>query len=487
MLLRAILLLAMSSAAWGAGVTLDLNLDMSIEEIRYDPLLSSQDAVINYIDSSWEEVENISQDLDSFQSLDLSHANGRIGIMLESTSNELYGIYSNGQLNAITINPDGSQLLSTYPFTGSSLSDYGLRNGAPYVLDTLNDTILEWNVNHWDDIKVSQNLPDGHYYSAVPYSNGYLITTADRQLDDEETEVDESKEEPAVPTMLWDAGDATQEVPIIGQVSDSKYINTPDGALQIYSENLSTYTGHWLGNSEADFTINVNAVDYPLIHSATTSAGTFIAFYNSEGISIMFWLAAGSPSGQGIEVPQGMKAFYGCFSANNKAFCMLNVESLGFALYEMENGEFILDTQLNEAISGKNINGIYSIGNNRYISAFYKGVSGSHSYLYLASGEEVTTVFEATISSSQGEYFLLPSSQEGMFYWIGANTGSTKIYKAEASGDFTFKRNLDSIVPIESPAEESSGGGSGSMPTYLLAMLLMLLFPRVRWRQVSGV
>lgn len=301
MFFRAILLLAISSATWGAGVTLDLNLDMSIEEISYDPLLSTEDAVINYINSSWEDVENISQDLDSFQSLDLSHANGRIGIMLESTSNELYGIYSNGQLNAITINPDGSQVLSAYPSIGSSLSDYALRNGVPYVLDALNDTILEWNVNSWNDIHVSQNLPDGHYYFAVPYSNGYLITTADRQIDDEETEVDESEEEPAVPTMLWDAGDATQEVPIIGQVNDSKYINTPDGALQIYSENLSTYTGHWLGNSEDDFTINVNAVDYPFIHSATTTVGTFIAFNNIEGASIMFWLAAGSSLGQELK------------------------------------------------------------------------------------------------------------------------------------------------------------------------------------------
>jgi hypothetical protein len=407
--------------------------------------------------------------------------------MLESASYDLYALYSDGQLNTVAINTVGSQVKSIYPVTENGIHDYGLRNGVPYILDTVGDTILEWNINYWNDTQVSQNLPDGHYYSAVPYSSGYLITAADKQIDDPKTvDVDESKIEPAVPTMLWDAGDATQEVPIIGSVSDSKYIKTPNGTLQFFSENLSTYTGHWLDNNEPDFTVGVNSVDYPYVHSATTNTGTFITFYNDKGISVMFWLAAGSSVGQAIEIPEGMKSFYGCYTANSKAFCMLNVESLGFALYEMEDGEFVLDTQLNEALSGKNINGIYAIGNNRYISAFYSGSSGSHSYLYLANGKEVEVVLEADINSNQGEYFFLPSAQEGLYYWISTNTGSTKIYKAEASGDFAFERNLDSIVRIESPAEESSGSGSGSMPIYLLAMLLILLIPSFKSRPLSN-
>lgn len=164
----------------------------------------------------------------------------------------------------------------------------------------------------------------------------------------------------------------------------------------------------------------------------------------------------------------------------------MNVDGLGFTLYEMEGGEFVLDTQLNEIVSGKTINGIYSIGGNRYISAFEKRLSGNRAYLYLANGEEVAQIYQTAISTTQEVFFLLPSKQEvGLFYWVGLNASSTIIYKAEASGDFTFKRNLDSIVPIESPVEESSSGGSGSMPTYLLAMLFMLLLPSVRWRQVS--
>ena len=232
--------------------------------------------------------------------------------------------------------------------------------------------------------------------------------------------------------------------------------------------------------------VNVNSVDLPHVHSAKTNTGTFIMFYG-DVLSTAFWLQSAPMSVKAVKFPQNLKSFSGCTSVNNQAFCMFNVEGLGYALYEMVDGEFVLDTQLNEAFSGKHINGIYAVGEKRYISAFYDGVTGSRSYLYLADSEGVKRLYSHEVANSQSQFFIKPSILEGTFYWISQVLGETLIYKAEASGDFTFKRNLDSIVPIESPAEESSGGGSGSMPTYLLAMLLMLLFPRVRWRQVSGV
>ena len=488
MFLRAILLLAMSSTTWGAGVTIDVDIDVSIEEIRYEPVVTD-DMSTGYIDSTWLDVEGERQALDAFQYLTINHPNTRIGNLRESPDRELNALYMNGLLNAIRINEDGSQVLGVYPPIENAIGSYGmLLNGVPYVLDTENNLIWQWETDYWMDLSASKEMPAGEYVAVTPYGNGYLLST---DSNDEAT--------------LWYVGGTTQAggsplaLSTVSWPSESGLVYTSLGYLQIFSENLSSYTGHWLGAGKSDFQIDVNAVDFPYYQTAIASTGIFINFYSSNNFQF-YWLPSSdeldSPEMMPIELPNNWRTFNGCFTAYPKIFCVFNVQDVGFSLYELEGGEFVLDSQLNEAVSGKTINGVYSVGKNRFISAYYNGTSGNYSYLYSINEDGIETTMKVSRSSLDDPYYIHPSSYElGQFYWVGKGVGATNIYKAEASGDFAFDRNLDSIVPIESPVEGSSAegssgggsGGSGSMPTYLLAMLFMLLLPSVRWRQVSGV
>lgn len=450
MFFRVISLFIMSSTALGAIV----------------PVVTD-DMSTGFVDSSWLDVDGDQQALDSFQSLTIDHSGSQIGALLESPDRELNILYMNDMLNAITVNEDGSQLLGVYPTIENAIGTYGISSsGAPYILDTESDVIWQWETDYWMDLSTLKNMPSGDFVSTIPYAGGYLLST---ESNEEET--------------LWHVGNVTQQVSSVSWPAKSNFLYTSIGILQLYNENLTSYTGNWIGTGKSDFVIDVNFVDYPYVYSAATSTGTFLHFYNKEKFKLI-WLSSESSLTKNIELPKNWRRFYGCFTSYPKAFCILDMEDVGLSIYELENGEFILDTQLNEAFSGKTINGIYSIGKNRFISAHYSGASGNYSYLYSINEEGVETTMEVSRSSVEEPYYIFPSNfEEGAFYWIGKGFGETNIYKAEASGNFIFDRNLDSIVPIVS-AEDGSSGGSGTMPVYLLVMLLMLLRPGVRWRQI---
>ena len=481
---RVIFLLLFSSAAWGAGVTLDLNLDIEIEEIRYideesgdanSSVTSSLE--MDYIASSWYEIEATKQGLDSFQAITVNHSNSRAGVLYELPNREIEILYKDNTLNVIELNVDGSQNVGIYPEIPNDIESYGLLNGVPYILDIEADTIWQWDTDYWKDLAATQSLPAGEYQSVLSYGSNYLLSTED--------ETDGG---------LWQVGLTNQQLSNVTWPSNSSLMWTSIGLLQFYKGSSNEVVGHWLESNAVDFTLGLNVDDYPFVHGTATDGGIMLAFYGEEPLKL-FWLPT-NPSANNsiseIEISFNWRSFNWCHSDYPKVFCVMDVQNLGYALYELVDGEFVLDSILNEAFSGKSINGIYAVGEHRFISAYYNGVGDDRSYLYAVNGSGVETIMSVERSSTDEPYYFLPSRDEGVFYWVGKELGSTQLYKGYVSGDFIFKRNAETPQQVENPVEESndsseSSAGGGSMPTYLLAMLLILLIPRVRSNRVSGV
>ncbi|MEH6346932.1 MAG: hypothetical protein V7785_17695 [Bermanella sp.] len=484
MLFRVIFLLFFSSAALSAGVTIDVDLEMTIDQIEYvnvepdnadSPVTSS--IVTDHIASSWNNIEATKQGLDSFQAITVTHPNSRAGVLVELSNREIEILYKDNTLNVIELNVDGSQDIGIYPEIPNDFESYGLLNGVPYILDIEADTIWQWDTDYWRDLAATQTLPAGEYQSVLSYGSNYLLSTEDE-----------------IEGGLWQVGLTNQQLSNVTWPSNSSLIGTPIGLLQFYKGSANEVVGHWLESNAGDFTLGLNIDDYPFVRGTATDGGIMLAFYGAEPLKL-FWLPT-NPSANNsiseIEIPFNWRSFNWCHSAYPKAFCVMDVQDVGYALYEVIDGEFVLDSILNEAFSGKSINGIYAIGEHRFISAYYNGVGDDRSYLYAVNGTGVEMIMSVERSSTDDPYYLLPSRDEGIFYWIGKELGRTQLYKGYASGDFIFKRNVDASQQVDDPVEESddsseSSGGGGSMPSYLLAMLLMLLIPRVRSYPVSGV
>ena len=481
---RVIFLLLFSSAALGAGITIDVDLQMTIDEIEYvdaepdgtDSSVTSSIAM-EHIASSWNEIEATKQGLDSFQAITVNHSNSRAGVLVELSNREIEILYKDNTLNVIELNVDGSQDVGIYPEIPNDIESYGLLNGIPYILDVEADTIWQWDTDYWRDLAATQSLPAGEYQSVLSYGSNYLLSTED--------ETDGG---------LWQVGLTNQQLSTVTWPNDSSMIWTSAGFLQFYDGGLNELVAHWLGGNKSDFTVSLDKDLYPFVYGTATDSGTILTFYGNNSVNLT-WLSTGSSAELEVfemVLPKNLRSFNWCYGAYPKAFCVMNMQDVGYALYEVVEGEFVLDSILNEAFSGKSINGIYAIGEHRFISAYYNGVGGDRSYLYAVNGTGVETIMSVERSSTDDPYYILPSRDEGVFYWVGKELGSTQLYKGYASGDFIFKRNVeapqqvDDVVAESNDTSEGSGGG-GSMPIYLLAMLLMLLTPRVRSNRASGV
>lgn len=482
---RVIFLLFFSSAALSAGVTIDVgDIGVTIDQIEYpnvepdgtgSPVTSS--IVTDHIASSWDSIESNKKGLDLFQAITINHPNSHAGVVVELLNREINLVYKNNSLNIIKLNTNGSQDIGIYPEISNDIESYGLLNGVPYILDIEADTIWQWDTDYWRDLAATQTLPAGEYQSVLPYGNNYLLST--------EHDTDGG---------LWQVGLTNQQLSGVTWPSDSSLIGTSIGFLQIYDGGLNELVAHWLGGNKSDFTVSLDRGVYPFVYGTATGSGTILTFYGNNSVSL-FWLSTGSSTELemfGIELPKNLRSFNWCHGAYPRAFCVMDVQDVGYALYEVIDGEFVLDSILNEAFSGKSINGVYAIGEHRFISAFYNGVGDDRSYLYAVNGDGVEAIMNVERSSTDDPYYLLPSRDEGIFYWVGKELGNTQLYKGYVSGDFIFKRNVDASQQVDNPVEENNdssegSGGGGSMPTYLLVMLLMLLIPRVRSYRVSGV
>ncbi len=461
MLLRAVLLCALSPLAFGAGITIELDTQISIGSVIYT---ENDDGWINH--------DSAKKGLDSFQEVSISHPDVISGGLYEKDDLSLDLLIKDGHLTRKTISRNGYQSTLDYPAIQNDFTRYGLMDGVPYLLDIESDTIWQWDVDYWRDLKNSLGLPDGEYDDLYAIGNHYLLSMTDE-----------------VNGGVWEIGLTKQKVSDVSLSEDSAFFFTPQGFLQLYKNRDNIFESQWLIGNNPNFIVPLNYDDFPNIAAASSASGTVFNFYSQQYFQLL-WLSYDNTLPTYIDVPLGANEINGCLSSYPRAFCFFETEALGYALYEIIDGEFVLDTLLESSIGDLGIINIHAVGEHRFISAVTRGSLPNTHYLFSVNDAGTEVILEADVDADREFYSIFPSRDPSVFYWLGRETGKTQLYKAKVSGSVEFKRNVEpaeqqgKITDEEANVDESqvedddSDDGIGSLPVSLSLLLLMLLIPR---------
>ncbi len=463
MFLRVVLLGALSSTAFGAGVSIELDAQVVLESIDYTAPI-------------WIDHDDHKKGLSSFQEFTIIHPDVKAGTIIEQENQSLDVLYNDDHLTRVTISLGGYKTVKDYPQINNDVSSYGLMNGVPYLLDKTDDTIWQWDENYWKSLKTSLDLPSGDYNSVFAFGGSYILSVEDE-----------------LNGGLWEIGLTNQKLSDVNMADGVSLAYTPQGWLQIYTDEQNNYQGNWL-NDNSDFYFNLSFSEFPYFRYAASYSGTVLNFTGERYIQ-PYWLPANSSLPVPLILPEGWRAHKGCYSSAQRAFCIIAVGEQDYGLYEVIDGELILDTQLDQTINDLIVVNIRAVGEHRFISAESRSESSSTFYLLSASSAGTDTIFEADVEPQNGYYFILASRDPSVFYWVGKEEGKTPIYKAGVTGDLVFKRNVEPAQDEEIiqdgknlednqnlSVDSDSEDGIGSFPASLILLMFVLLFPRFKRR-----
>ncbi len=438
--------------------------------------------------TSWEEVSVNAYGLDSIERLNIPFNGERAGIILEQANKELNILYTSSHLNKITISLDGSSEEVAYPAINNEFNHYGLIEGVPYILDQLNNTLWKWDVDYWKDLGAGVDLPNGEFNGLYSWGNQTYISTED-----------------SIDGGVWKIGLDLQQVSTIPFSPGVRLFQTINGLLQVYGNDDGEYIFNWFDQYKEDLIVDVNPLEFPSVTAMSSSSGTYFSFRNSDSFR-PYWLSADSASFELLQFPLDTTYFSGCYSSFPRVFCILgNLES-GLSMYELVDGEFVLDSYLGEQLKNTSIGAVHAVGENRFISGRTEGDIYYKYHLFSVTKNGVFEIVNEEAQSHGDVYYLYPSRELGVFYFVGSMEGDVQLYKGVAAGDLTFKRllepqseidenpidpkNLDEGGDVnpedenESESESESEIGIASLQSYLLMMLIALLILPIRNREV---
>jgi len=459
MLLRAVLLCALSPLAFGAGVTIELSNQVSIGNVIYT---ENDDGWINH--------DSAKKGLDSFQEVSISHPDVISGVLYEKDDLSLDLLIKDSHLTRKTISRNGYQSTLDYPAIQNDFTRYGLMDGVPYLLDVESDTIWQWDVDYWRDLNNSLGLPNGEYDDLYVIGNHYLLSMTDD-----------------VNGGIWQIGLTQQKISDVSLAEDSSFFFTPQGFLQLYKNSDGIFESQWLIGNNPEFFIPLNYDDFSYAGATASSSGTIFNFLSQQYFQLL-WLSYDNTLPTYLDLPLGWSGFNGCFSSYPRAFCFVKTEALDYALYEVIDGEFVLDTMLDPSIAGLGIVNIHAVGEHRFITAVTYGSYPKTFSLLSVSGTGTEVILEASVDEDGEFYSIMPSRDPSVFYWLGRETGKTQLYKAKVSGGVDFKRNVepadqqgkhtDGEANLDGSPDDDSDDGIGSLPVFSSLLLLLLLIPR---------
>jgi len=459
MLLRAVLLCALSPLAFGAGVTIELSNQVSIGSVVYTEN-----------DEGWINHDSAKKGLDSFQEVSISHRDVISGVLYEKDDLSLDLLIKDSHLTRKTISHNGYQSTLDYPAIQNDFTRYGLMDGVPYLLDVESDTIWQWDVDYWRNLKGPLNLPDGEYDDLYAIGSHYFLSMTGN-----------------LNGGIWKIGLTKQKLSDVSSAEDSAFFFTPAGFIQLYTNSQSIYKSHLLISSNLENRIPLNYELFPFFYASVSSSGTLFDFFGEEYFQLL-WLSYDGTRPNYIELPLGWISYKRCVSSYQRAFCFIETEEHGYALYEVIDGEFILDTKLDQSIEDFGIVNIYAIGEHRFISVMTRGDYPKTFSLLSVNNMGTEVILEADVDAEGEFYSIVPSRDPSVFYWLGRETGKTQLYKAKVSGSVDFKRNVepadqqgkntDGEANLDGSSDDDSDDGIGSLPVYSSLLLLLLLIPR---------
>ncbi len=224
-------------------------------------------------------------------------------------------------------------------------------------------------------------------------------------------------------------------------------------------------------------------------NSAFTDDGVLLSTYGS-GNRELIWYSFADNSIKKVYEPEVAEELKRCSShSTSEIHCMFQTGPSELAIYKLDEGIFQLDSVFSFNDESIDLNGVYLFsiyGQTRIIQLLLEEYS---SYLLelspfnsrvLSNTPDGHQHFSLGLNSSGSKHYFVRSSEVGMEinrYDIEGNTEITPLVTEDEYPEYRVMEVEDS---------SSSDSGIGSMPTYLLAMLLILLTPRVRSNRVSG-
>ncbi len=460
MSLRAVLLCALSPLAFGAGVTIELDTQVSIGSVVYTEN-----------DEGWINHDSAKKGLDSFQEVSVMHQDVISRVIFEQENLSIDIISKNNYLLRNTISENGYQAKKMYPAIENEFTVYGIIRDTPFIIDKVGDTIWQWGGDYWKDLRLSLYLPEGDFGDVFIFGEHYLLSV--------DGDVDNG---------LWEIGVTTNKISGISLADENaSLIFTHKGALQFYKKDEYVFQGYWLEGDYTNFDVAFDFDFYPNLRSTILNNGTVLEFSDRNSFYIL-WLAIDEVLPVQVNLPVGWSQFKGCFGGYLKSFCIINTEDQGYAIYELVGGKFVLDTMLDQSFDNLGVVNIIAVGEYRFISAVTRGV-GQKTYSLLSVNEAgIDTILEAEVGTENEWYSIITSRDPGVFYWVGREVGKTQLYKAKVSGGVEFKRNVepaeqqgentDGEANIDGSQDDDSDNGIGSLPVYSSLLLLLLLIPR---------
>jgi len=462
---RVIFLLLFSSTTWASSVSICVDIDMSIDPIVYvDPASGVSSYTSETVDGGCSETKIFS--------------------ISEQDDLSISVMYGDNYLEEKRIYFGGTNTDRVFPETNFDYERVYSVNGTPYLIDVASDSIWQWDsaLSYWKDLGDLISLPQGNLdESAFVYGDALYFSVLDG--DDK---------------GLWKLGLIPEKVSELN-LTDAKLAFTQQGIGQFHQLSETYYEINWLIDSYPTFGFAFYSGQVSYFNANANSSGSLFTLFVGDQTSL-FWLDSVGVSSS-VELPLGWKYFGGCFNSQTNILCAFDVEGQGFSLYEVVDGGLKLDSIVGSDtfdLSLIVLKNIYAAGKNRFISFEVNGAS------YLYSANDIGQYLLDSGNTENMNYYLYHSRDFSRFYWLEYSADSVKINKVDIAGDSTYQRlyvepsesieeesDEDSSKSIDGESEMANSGegsdGGGSMPIYLLAMLLILLAPRVRWYRVSGV
>lgn len=409
-----------SSSALSAGITIDVDLDLTIDAIKY-------------VDVDSQNADLTNSKLVSFNPQIMSSGLDYVTLFFENDDLSLDALYRDGNiLKRTRLTNEGQKLHYAYPEVSYQFEKAFAVNGIPYVIDRDNDTILQWDAEQsaWKDLSLAVTLPTGEYDAeAFVYSDSLYFSEAS--------------------TGMWRLGLAPLNVSE-NRIKESRLVGTIHGLAELKLES-GVPTVNWISESYPDLNLSVvsNQGSVTAFDADSDSSGTVYQFQlEGEGL-LLLWDGLNDAEDGVVKIEQNHDKFKGCFWSTQTLLCsFLDVgESLYF--YELVDGKLRLDTKISQLELINPLATIVTVltsGTSRFIVSKL----GDLYQLHEVNESGYLLLEQASFKPTEGFAALMFSKSRSQFYWIESGESKSVVYKG------VLKGSLEHVALIESSEDSAS-------------------------------
>lgn len=334
---------------------------------------------------------------------------------------------------------------------------------APYILDEYLNTIWIWSEpsESWLDIRDEYSVPDGDILEIYFFDELLHLVIFDGSLysiwhlSNEFEKIDELEEAPET---------------IVYYTKDSIILNK-NFVKKIGSDFQKVYYG-----------INEASIFYP----AFTGDGVLLSMIGSASVELV-WYSFLDNSLTKIYNPKVAEEWKGCGNYSmSEMHCMFQTGPHELAIYKLADGEFKLDSVFSfndESIDLRGVSLFSVYGKTRIIKLQLEEENSSH---LLELSPTKSRIFSST-PDGQYHFYLGLSVLDNKNYFVRSSEVGVEINRYDIEGSteivpLVLEDEYPEFRVMEIESSSSRASGSGSMPIYLLVMLLTLLSFSVRRR-----